>query len=90
MHQSTDDFFPLLRQAIAEARSAGLSALVEDLDARSTAAYTTSSELLGEIGLAIQQFLSVGNSSVPEPIVRKLQICLEQVRHVWPDISSQV
>jgi hypothetical protein len=52
------DYTRLLTEAIAEAKAAGFEAAASDLE-RSCfgVAYTTSSEMLGEHGLAISRFL---------------------------------
>jgi hypothetical protein len=80
------DFFPLLREAIAEARANGLASLAESLDSRSSAVYATSSELLGETGQAIVEFLRAGGTKVQPTVAAKLQECLRQVQRVWPEI----
>ena len=86
MPKHADDFFPLLREAIAEARSAGLGSLADELESHAFAAYTTSSELLGEVGQAIVAFLRAGGESVPRSISRKLYACLAVVQRVWPQL----
>ena len=52
------DYTRLLTEAIAEAKAVGFEAAASDLE-RSCfgVAYTTSSEMLGEHGLAISRFL---------------------------------
>jgi len=84
MATQVEDFYPLLREAIAEARAAGL--VTDSLESRSFAAYTTSSELLGETGQAIVDFLQAGSANVPPAVAAKLQACLRQVQRVWPEI----
>jgi hypothetical protein len=52
------DYTPLLREAIAEAKAAGFETAASDLEQSCFAvAFTTSSEMLGEHGLAIKRFL---------------------------------
>ena len=86
MATETEDFFPLLREAISEARAAGLAPLANSLESRSFAIYATSSELLGETGQAIVAFLRAGGTQVPQSIAAKLQLCLAQVQRIWPGI----
>ena len=86
MATEVKDFYPLLREAIADARAAGLVSLADSLELRSSAAYTTSSELLGETGLAIIEFLRVGGAKVQPAVAAKLQECLQQVQRVWPEL----
>jgi hypothetical protein len=88
MEHHVDDFFPLLREAIAEARSAGLTDLADRLESRALAAYTTSSELLGEIGKAILAFLQAGGESVPPSVAGNLNACLLHVQRVWPHLRT--
>ena len=86
MATQVEDFYPLLREAIAEARAAGLKSLANSLESRSFAAYTTSSELLGETGQAIVEFLQASNAKVPPTVAAKLKECLRQIQQVCPEI----
>lgn len=86
MATQVEDFYPLMREAIAEARAAGLESLANSMESRSFAAYTTSSELLGDTGQAIVEFLQAGNAKVPPTVAAKLKECLRQVQRVWPEI----
>lgn len=78
------DFTQTLQQAIHESRAAGLDAAVRELEQAASAAYTTSSEYLGEIGEAIAQFLKSNGHHLPPATVAKLHRCLAQVGKVWP------
>jgi hypothetical protein len=78
------DFMPTLRLAIAEARAAGLGAACDELEARVSACCTTSSEWLGECGLAIQAFQSAHRARLPSSTRRKLRACLREISKVWP------
>jgi hypothetical protein len=80
------DFYPLLREAITEARSAGFAPLADSLESCAFASYTTSSELLGETGRAIVEFLHAASGKVPPSVAVKLQERLHQVQQVWPEI----
>ena len=80
------DYYPLLKTAIAEARAAGLEPAVSELEAQVFAAYTTSSELLAEHGIAILQFLRSQGQSVPVSVAEKLNQCLKEIRKVWPNL----
>lgn len=70
------DYLPLLREAIAEARAAGLEAAANDLERDSLTAFTTSSEMLQEHGLAIKRFLRATRGSLPRSAKAKLKLCL--------------
>ena len=83
-----EDFRPLLREAIAEARAVGLGDLAEALEHVSLATYTTSSELFGETGRAIAAFLHAGGKAVPPDVAAKLTICLQHIQAVWPGIRA--
>jgi hypothetical protein len=85
MGPSVDDFYPLLRATIAEAKTAGLLESASKLEARAFAAYTTSSELLGETGQAILEFLD-SKSTVPAVVRANLEYCLMEIRKVWPEL----
>jgi hypothetical protein len=70
------DFSPALRQAIKLAREAGLTESATELEARAFAAYTTSSEWLGEVGEAILQFRAREGKRVPADVAKLLDQCL--------------
>jgi hypothetical protein len=78
------DFSPTLRQAIKLAREAGLKESATKLEERAFAAYTTSSEWLGEVGEAILQFRAREGQSVPPDVAELLDQCLREVGKVWP------
>jgi hypothetical protein len=80
------DFQPMLRAAIAEAKAAGLVASASRLEAQVFAAYGTSSELLGETGAAIKDFLQSEGSAVPPSVAAKLSNCMMEVHKVWPSM----
>ncbi len=72
------DYLPLLKQAIAEARTTGLVSAVNDLERAAFAAHTTSSEMLQEHGMAIRHFLKVSRDTLPRETRRKLEACLAE------------
>ena len=87
------DYLPLLREAIAEARSAGLEAAATDLDRSAAASFTSSSEMLREHGLAIRRFLKATQRSLPQSIKSKLQVCLletEMTSTGWRKLVAQL
>lgn len=69
------DYTPLLRQAIAEAKAAGFDAAAGELEQAAFAAFTTSSEMLMQHGVAIERFLDVTRDTLPRPIRAKLRAC---------------
>jgi len=78
-----NDFYPMLRAAIAEAKAAGLEPLALQLEKRAFSAYTTSSELLMETGEAIVEFQNAAGGAVPPLAAAKLKRCLGEIRKVW-------
>jgi hypothetical protein len=78
------DFTEALRQAIAESRAAGLELPARELEATVFAAYTTSSEYLGEVGGAVSRFLKLNGRELPPATVSKFRSCLAEVGKVWP------
>ena len=89
MKDHVDVFHPTLREAIAEARLLGLKELADQLENSAFAAYTTSSELLGETGQAIVGFINAAGNDATPSLLAKLHFCLEQVQVVWPQIRVQ-
>jgi hypothetical protein len=55
-----------------------------ELEERAFAAYTTSSEWLGEVGEAILEFRSREGKRVPANVADLLDRCLREVGKVWP------
>jgi hypothetical protein len=80
----TRDFTPLLREAIAEMRLAGAFEPALELEETLGAAYTSSSELLGELGLGILKALKGTDGRLPGPTRRKLRQCLHEISKTWP------
>jgi len=80
------DIAPKLRRAIMLAREAGLVESAGELEARAFAAYTTSSEWLGEVGVAIRRLLSRERARVPAEAAELLNECLAEVGKVWPNL----
>ena len=72
------DYTPLLKEAIAEARAAGFETSANDLEQAALAAFTTSSEMLQEHGLAIKRFLKVTHDTLPRLTKAKLKACLTE------------
>jgi hypothetical membrane protein len=78
------DFTQTLRQAIDESRAAGLDTATRELEQTVGAAYTTSSEYLGEVGEAIARFLKMNGHDLPPATVVKFRRCLAEAGKVWP------
>jgi hypothetical protein len=84
MNIQVNDFYPMLKSAVAEARAAGLEASALKLEERAFSAYTTSSELLAETGEAILEFQKAEGTAIPPLVAAKLKRCLNEIRKVWP------
>ena len=79
------DYTLLLREAIAEAKAAGFEAEATDLEQSCFAvAFTTSTEMLGEHGLAIKRFLKATRGTLPRSTKEKLNACLAETRLARP------
>ena len=87
---SSFDLGARLREAIRLARASGLNDAADELESRCFAAYTTSSEWLGEVGFAILEFVSRTRGQIPSECERELYDCLAEVRKVWPDVGKSV
>ena len=74
------DYMPLLREAIEEARIAGLDEAASELEQAVGAAFTTSSEMLESHGLAIERFLGATRDTLPRPVKARLQACLAETQ----------
>ena len=78
------DFAPRLKRAIELAREAGLEDSAAELEGRAFAAYTTSSEWLGEVGDAIHRFRARHGTRIPREAAALFDECLAEVAKVWP------
>lgn len=78
------DFSPSLRRAIALARAARLTESAAELESRAFAAYTTSTELLGETGAAILEFRRRESVRIPDEVSDLLDQCLWEIGKVCP------
>src|SRR2546425_11093334 len=84
MRMRIRDYAPLLREAIAEARAAGLETATDNLEQAAFTAFTTSSELLQEQGIAIRQFLKDTRGKLPASTKAKLRVCLAEIDMASP------
>jgi hypothetical protein len=69
---------------IAELRARGLSDAAGSLSRLKGAAWTTSSEMIGELGLAVLRLQKQRGLS-PE-LMELCRRCMSEVRKVWPSI----
>jgi hypothetical protein len=78
------DFLPWLQEAIERLRTSGWAAEADELDAVARSAYTTSSEMLGEVGRTIFRVERGLGPALPDEIAELLRRCLVEIRKVWP------
>jgi hypothetical protein len=64
----------------------GLHAAAESVQCLLTAAWTTSSELLGELGLELLRIQKAHRSVFSPETDRTFRVCMKAVRKVWPSI----
>ncbi len=74
-------------ELIDRLRAQGYSIDAESISSLRTAMWTTSSEMVGELGLAIMKFQSQ-NPAAPDELKLNLARCMKEVRKVWPGIRS--
>jgi hypothetical protein len=80
------DFLPWLHEAIERLRTSGWPAEADELDAVTRSAYTTSSEMLGELGRTILRVERGLGPALPDEIAELLRRCLVEIRRVWPGL----
>ncbi len=81
------DISPVLKRIISELRSAGLDSAAHELEAQCFAAYTTSSEWLGEVGAALHRFRSANGGRYSTDLDLLIEQCLREVGKVWPRLA---
>jgi hypothetical protein len=74
-------------ELIRQLRVHGHAAAAEAIATIKASAWTSASELLGELGAAVLQFQS-RTPDAPQPLGRALQRCMKEVRKVWPRIGA--
>ena len=86
MSSSTQISYDCFDDLIAQLRAAGHVSTADRLDVMlHRVAWTTGSELLGELGAEILQFQR-STPSLSDAVQQSLARSLEMVRRVWPDI----
>ena len=78
----------LLHDIVAGLRAIGLAEEASEFERRCFAAYTTGSEWLGEVGLAIRQLRASARAETLAPIQGLLDECAIEVSKVWPNLQS--
>ncbi|MEN6585809.1 MAG: hypothetical protein ABFE02_07190 [Sulfuricella sp.] len=86
MSKHADDFLPILKAAIAEARELGLNEECDALEQQALACTTTASEFLAEI----QRFKTRTKGRLNPSIKQKLRFCLTEIGKVWPKFRPRL
>jgi hypothetical protein len=73
-----------VQRLVAMARAAGCDAAASDLESAANGVYTTGSEYLGEMGLALTRFRKATRGKLSEEADRLLHECLAVVGKAWP------
>jgi hypothetical protein len=76
-----------LDTAVEALRSGGFGPEAERIVAAAQTPTTSSSEILGELGLAILRVLRDVGGMIPRRTRRHLQHCMKEIRKTWPDIA---
>lgn len=86
--ESNDEFYDFVRQFSDKLREAGLEFESKKIRHRlDEVAWTSSSELFGELGGLFLQLERNAEASFPAALQSDLQRCLGAVREVWPDLK---
>lgn len=81
------DFFPSLDKAVEVLRASGFYAEANALNTVAHyVAYTTSSEMTGEIGKKIRELQRSLGSRIPAQAAASLEEALSEIRKIWPRI----
>jgi hypothetical protein len=82
------DFLPDLKAAADHLDASGFHAEAEEVRGLATAFWTTSSEMLGEIGDALARILRLRGSALPGPVRATFEAALVEIRKVWPSLRA--
>lgn len=73
-------------ELIAGLRAHGLVAAADSLARLKASAWTSSSEMIGELGLAVLRLQS-GSRRLPDELTPVAERCMKEARKIWPDIK---
>jgi hypothetical protein len=80
------DAYECFRELIQLLRAENAGVTADRLETLLNSAWTTSSELLGELGLEIVEFQRCGYEPQREELRNSIEACLSRIRQAWPDI----
>jgi hypothetical protein len=75
-----------LKITVEELRESGFTDEACELELKISTAYTTPSELLGEVGLSIKSILNTTNQKIPSETKTNLVACSKVVGKTWPKL----
>jgi len=73
-------------ELIVQLRAHGFSTAAESIAGVRTSTWTSSSEMIGELGLAVLKIQSQA-AAAPVELKQALRCCMKEVHKVWPDIK---
>jgi len=82
-----EDFLPALRASLEKLKRLGFAEETAELERIVNSAWSSSSEMLGEIGLGLLRLESRIGSQWPDTIREEFAKYMREVRKVWPTIS---
>lgn len=80
----TANLTAMLDGALAELEAAGVPGIEAARRRCFGTVYSTSTELIGEAGLALEELLLTGWDVMPETGRRRVLACLRQIAGIWP------
>ncbi len=81
------EFRASLDEAVAALQGGGFGPEAERLAAAAQTPSSSSSEILGELGLAILRVLRDVGHLLPRDAKRQLLRCLKEIRRTWPQLA---
>ena len=86
--RSDDGLLEALTRAIDGLRAAGFEEDAKDLGGLVfETTWTISSEMIGEIGLAILRIQQQARGRLPADVAKDIESCMSHVKQVWPEIK---
>ena len=76
-----------VQRLVGMARAVGFEAAASDLESAASGVYTTGSEYLGEMGLALERFRMATRGKLPKEAAGLLNECLAVVGKAWPKLK---
>ena len=87
MNVHVNEISPYIRTLVKNAVEVGCEREAIELKEAESAAYTTSSEYLGEVGGALIKFWDSIGCKMPESSELTARKCLNEIKKVWPNFK---